>query len=88
MNQTYFCLIQHLIADDFSSYGINDNVFYETKEEARKEMRKFFKLMKEELKSDYDLEYFDISRKADRCAFSADQRVSFEIKVVEIKKAK
>jgi hypothetical protein len=85
MNPTYFCLVYLLDADDFIYYGIRDNVFYSTREEARIEMRKVCKAMRKELKADYDLKHFSDSRKADRCAFSADERVSFEIEVVEIK---
>ena len=84
MNPSYFCLVYHLVADDFTDYGILDNAFYASKDEARKEMREVFKARRKELKADYDLEYFTDSRKADRCAFSADKRVSFEIQVVEI----
>lgn len=85
MNPSFFCLVYRLDADGFTDYGIRDNVFYATREEARMEMKKICKATRKELKADYDLEHFNDSRKADRCAFSADERVSFEIEVVEIK---
>jgi len=84
MNPSFFCLVYRLDADGFTEYGIRDNVFYATKDEARKEMREIYKATRKELKADYDLTDFSDSKKSDRCAFSADERVSFEIEVVEI----
>ena len=85
MKPTYFCLVYNLTADGFTDCGIRYNAFYATRDEARREMREIYEAAREELKDDYGLEDFDDSRKDDRCAFSADERVSFEIEVVEIK---
>jgi len=85
MKQTYFCIVYKLDADGYTDYGIYRNSYYLSRKDARKEMREIFKDKRKELKSDYGLEDFDDSRKADRCAFSADGRVYYEIEVVEIR---
>lgn len=79
-----YCVVYSTRADGWEDNGVLDNAYYTSREDARKAMKEACKNQRKSLKADYDLENFEDVRKADYCAFSADERVSYKVEVVEL----